>query len=401
MASQSHAHPHTQTPTHLLIGVDGGATEIKAHAVDCRGAPATATFSLRTEHAARVYERLDNFRPLPVAEQLAQRDAGEIRLTADEREQGQRWVTAAAEAILDVARQCGAARIQVGIGMPGLKTADGRGIHVINNGPRIPDYLAQLERRIAAGGVELVQPIAALGSDADYCGLGEEHAADGLFRGVQSAYYAGCGTGIADALKLRGRLVPFDQTKTWLLKAWQIPSALGPTFERLVSASALNRVHADLRVGSPAAFPEQGARLDEPVARTWLAAVALVLAELIFERLHTIYAGRAVAPHRGELYAKLEVEHPFRGALLDRVVIGQRLGMLYMDPVNQGTFARPLEQCLASLIAASGIADMQTAYLDGDPSTTPARLRRGLLVASRLRAAPALGAAVAAVQATA
>ncbi len=33
----------------------------------------------------------------------------------------------------------------IGMGMPGLKTADGRGICVINNGPRMPDFLLQFE----------------------------------------------------------------------------------------------------------------------------------------------------------------------------------------------------------------------------------------------------------------
>lgn len=417
----------------LLIGIDGGATEVRAHAVECADWHGPSGFSLRPEAAARVYPRRPDFRPLPVAEQLAQRDAGRIERSGPEREQARAWVAAAADAAGEVARKCGAARVLVGIGMPGLKTPDGRGIQVINNGPRIPDYLAELEALLAAGGLTLAAPIAALGSDADYCGLGEEYAADGLFRDVASAYYVGCGTGIADALKLRGRLVPLDAAKSWIQKSWQMPSALGPTFERLVSASSLNRVWLALRgpqprpephppagaaAGAPGPdFPEQAAVAGDPRAAAWLATAALVLAELIFERLWTVCHGRADAPHRGETYAGLEVAHPYRGTVLERVIIGQRLGLIYADPQYRAVFAEPLERHLAAFCAACGDAELARAWAvdrDAEPGDAhgvrgprgrggppgPA-LRPGFLRPSRLRAAPALGAAVAAVRALA
>jgi len=383
----------------LLIGVDGGATEVKAHAVACTDFDRLSGLALRPEAASRVYPRRPDFAPRPVAEQLAERDAGALRLSAAEQEQGTLWITAAAEAIAEVARAAGARRILVGVGMPGLKTPDGRGIHVINNGPRMPDYLPQLERGLAAAGLELAAPIAALGSDADYCGLGEEYAADGLFRDVSNAYYLGGGTGIADALKLRGALVPLDQTRTWLLKAWQIPSALGATFEKLASAAALNRVWAALG-GHPddappaRRFPEMAARNGHPVAATWLDAAALVLAELIHERLTTLYAGRAAAPHRGEAYARLAADHPYRGLVLDRVIIGQRIGLLYADPQYHALFAARLDRHLAALLADGPDPALAAAYLGENEE-----LRPGLVVASRLRAAPALGAAVAALRA--
>jgi hypothetical protein len=453
----------------LLIGADGGATEVKAHAVACDDLEAPRSFELRPESASRVYGRVAGFTPLPVSEQLAQRDAGRARLTATETKQGDGWVTAAAEAIGDVARQCGARRVLVGIGMPGLKTPDGRGINVINNGPRMPHYLDALETKLAAAGMELVAPIAALGSDADYCGLGEEYAADGLFRNVQNAYYVGCGTGIADALKLRGRLVPFDQAKSWIQKSWQMPSALGPTFEKLVSAASLNRVYANLvketerrsdevtggsesagrrRVGGKAAsavetdedtargavaqgqdnrtarravahgrseprsvsernavtshYPEVAAIAGDPIAIAWLTTAALVLAELIFERLCTIRNGRAHAAHRGEAYAKLEPDHEYRGTLLDRVIIGQRVGQIYGEPTCRAVFGDRLDTYLAAMIAASSDERLAAATVVGGVQPTPPG-KRGLkpsfVTASRLRAAPALGAAVAAVQA--
>ncbi len=341
------------TRDELLIGVDGGATEVKAHAVACDPPDRPQTFRLRPEHAARHYERVAGFEPIPVQQQLADFRGGSLKLRDSEREQGARWIEATADVIADVARQCGGRRVRVGIGMPGLKTADARGIAVLNNGPRIPDFLDRLEVRLAELGVELVQPIRRLGSDADYCGLGEQHADEGAFRDVDSAYYLGGGTGIADALKLRGRLVPFDEARDWILKSWQIPSALGPTFERLASAASLNRIWADLAGptgGTGARYPEQAAAAGDPVAQAVLRTVALVLAELIGERLHTILLGRPDAPHRGQAYAKLRVDHPYRGTRLDRVVIGQRIGQIFADEAVRPYFADPLRDQLEALL---------------------------------------------------
>ena len=422
---------------YVLIGVDGGATEVKAHAVACDDPDDARSFELRAEAASRKYERFPGFQPVPLTKQLAQRDGGCTGLSAQEDEQGALWIDAAGEAVAEVVERCGVRRALVGMGMPGLKTPDGRGICAINNGPRIPDYLDDLEKDIVAAGVELASPVAALGSDADYCGLGEQYAADGLFRDVVNAYYVGCGTGIADAMKLHGKLVPFDHAKSWIQKSWQIVSALGPTFEKLVSAKSLNRVYADLigatkrpsdeatkrsepeararanggvtkgtlacASGSEPAtmrYPETAAAAGSPAATAWMATAALVLAELVFERLWTIKNGRADAPHRGDAYAKLDVNHEFRGTLLDRVIIGQRVGEIYGDAAFHDFFGAKADGCLAALIAGSEDTEMCEAYLRysaGPPS--PAQLKPALVLSSKLRAAPALGAAVAAVRA--
>ncbi len=383
----------------LLIGVDGGATEVKAHAVRCDDHDAPTAFELRPESAARVYPPAEGFNPVPVGEQFAQRDCGAIELSATEAEQGRLWVVAATEAIVDVARDCAATRVLVGMGMPGLKTVDGRGICVINNGPRNPRFLEMLEQGLREAGLGLAAPIATLGSDADYCGLGEEYAADGLFRDVESAYYVGCGTGIADAMKMRGRLVPFDAAKSWMQKAWQMAAAIGPTFEKLVSAKSLNRVYADLRtdagVGArPERFPEADAAAGNPIAAACMECAALVLAELIFERLWTIKNGRGEAAHRGAAYLDLDREHTYRGLLLERVVIGQRVGLIYADSKYRAVFGNKLDACLASMIAEAGNTELAKACLSAAGGLKP-----GFLRASKLRAAPALGAAVAAAQA--
>lgn len=401
----------------LLIGVDGGATEVKAHAVQCGDMRRVCDFSLRQEAAFRRYPLAKGFEPLPLEDQFAQREAHDIRPGTEEVEQGRYWVAAAAEAICEVAQQAGERRLLIGIGMPGLKTPDGRGIEVIHHGPRIPDYLAQLERLLRESGLELRAPIAALGSDADYCGLGEECAAKGLFRDVEHAYYLGGGTGIADALKLNGRLISFNQTKSWIQKSWQMVSTWGNTYENLVSARALNEIYGRLTAasagnratgdvkstecGDESNYPEHAASAGEPVARGWLGAAAMILAELIFERMWTIKNGRRRAAWRGPAYAALAEQHAHRGTVLQRVVIGQRIGLIYNDPDNRLNFGVKLESCLAGLIAAAGDSKMIAAYLEPTSSDKPSRpvLKSEVLRASRLRAAPALGAAVAALRA--
>lgn len=382
-----------------LLGVDGGATAVKVHAVACEMTGSGQAFRLLAPTAERIYPRLATFTPVPVQTQFADRGTGRLPLTEPERQQGTMWVRAAADAIAEVAQTVGGDRpLLIGMGMPGLKTADGRGIEVINNGPRIPDFARQLEAAVAEHGCTLRTPLATLGSDADYCGLGEEYAAEGTFRDVQHAYYLGGGTGVADALKLNGQLVTFDAARTWLAKSWQMNSVLGATFEKIVSARALNEGYTRLYVAAGAtpmeAFPEQAAAAGDPVARGWLRAVALSLAELIADRLVTVKNGRPDAPQRGETYTKLQTAHPYRGIVLERVVIGQRVGQIFANEQFADVLRRPVEACLAGLLAHTGDTELQAGWLTADR-----QLVSGRLVASRLRAAPALGAAVAAVQA--
>ncbi len=379
----------------LLVGVDGGATEVKAHQVDWSDTAEDplGQFRLGTATASCKYDTLPGFAPVPVADQFAQREAGRIDLTDNERQQGCQWVDAAAGAVAKVCTQAGRRRVLIGIGMPGLKTVGGRGIEVINNGPRIPDFLQQFEARLAAGEIELAGPVAALGSDADYCGLGEMHAESGLLGDVEHAYYAGAGTGVADAMVLAGQLVPFDAAKTWIQKAWQFPSAIGPTFEKLISARSLNTIYHGLAPNRTDAFPESDAASEHPVAVATMQMAASVLAELLFERLWTIARGRAALAHRGKAYLELKEKHPYSGTMLERLILGQRLGAVYADDRYQAIFAEPLRGCLAAMIGQTGDRALITHALDNES------LKPDFVQGSTLRAAPAIGAAVAAVAA--
>ncbi len=376
---------------YVLVGVDGGATEVKVHEVLCDAIESPTSFVLGNENAARVYPRVPDFEPVPLEQQLADRDAEQA--TPDEDKQGDLLIASAADAIEEVVVACGERPIIAGMGMPGLKTRDGRGIAVINNGPRMPKFLDKLEKELTTRGLVLRSPIARLGSDADYCGLGEQWAIAGMLRDVDSGYYVGCGTGVADAMKLRGDLVTFDSAQDWIQKAWQLLSPDGVTYEKLVSAKSMNAGYAkriDLPADGASAFPERDALDGKPEAIAWLNEVAEHLALLIVERIDTIKNGRRAAAWRGEAYQQLNPDHPFRGVLLDRIVIGQRLGQIYADEDCRKFFGAQLDFVVADEISASGDTEMIEWYLQGD------KVKPGRICASKLRAAPALGAAVAA-----
>jgi hypothetical protein len=282
--------------------------------------------------------------------------------------------------------------------MPGLKTENGRGINIINNGARTPGFLDLLEEKLNSMGIEPVAPVARLGSDADYCGIGEQYAAEGLFRKVQSAYYFGGGTGIADAMKLDGDLVPFDKTKDWMQKSWQIACSLGPTYEKLISAKSMNETFARMEKStleeyvSAGKFAQVEAAKGNPRAKFVMETIATLLAELVFERMYTLHAGRENTPWRGAGYMALNPNHPYRGRFFDKIVLGQRIGAIYADPEYRRILRASLHARMEDLLKNFGSPEMQQVYLkDG-------KLRAGLFAASKLRQAPAIGAAVDAVR---
>jgi len=379
-----------------LIGIDGGATEVKAHLVQVEGDAAKPVFRFGDIQAFRKYERIPDFSPVPVQDQFNQRDENRIELTPSELEQGDLYIEATAEVVREIVSTVGTGHpVVIGMGMPGLKTPDGRGINVINHGPRMPSYLAMLEEKLKAAGIALSAPIDRLGSDADYCGIGEDNAEGGAFVGVDNAYYAGLGTGVADAMKIKGGLVTFDSAKEWIQKSWQMLCAFGVTFEKIVSAKSMNTFYASLmgREGDTLVqqgrFPQDEAVRGSALAKYTMNTVAAILAELLFERLQTVACGRKAYSWRGQAYVALTPDHPYKGTYLDRLVIGQRLGFVFSEDRYEEIFQKPLLGCLANLIKERGDDGLKSRYLKGNAVID------GLVVGSKLRAAPAIGAAVA------
>ncbi len=318
-------------PPAQAIGVDGGASSVRAWIVE-RGPGGLVAIGdgHEIEH-----------RPVAGFESVARERCEAAPMPPAERDLGRLWIEDSARCIVAVLASGNHGPASVGVCMPGLKTRDGRGIAWSRHGPRVSEFLDRLEQRLARSGVQLATSISGLYSDGDCCGWGEEQAEGGSFRGVATAWYLGGGTGLAEALKVGTEIVPWLAASAWMRRAWELPWRDGSTFEDALSASAMNA-----RCGGHA--EERAASSD--AARGVLLEAVEALAELALRR------SVAIAEHTG--------------ARLERVVVGQRLGLILSDP--RTAFLRgPLE----SALAARGL---------------PAH---GWLEISNLRAAPAIGAA--------
>ncbi len=383
----------------IIIGIDGGATKVSGWIVN--RLEKNGRFSISTENVQKSYRDYLQFdpeyRPVEIGIQLKEM-SGTISLTDAEKQQGKVYIQCAADVIRELLGRHAGKHALIGIGMPGLKSPDRRGIVALANGPRMPEYAAGIEAEIEAAGLSLAAPIHHLGSDADYCGLGEEYSEGGLFSDVENAYYLGGGTGVADAMKLNGKLLPFDELKPWIAKAWEMKGDDDLSLERYASASGIQYIYsqksgtsvADLNEGS--VYPPQILALAEKgnqAAIQCMDAVARNVGALLFERMDTLYRGwnspfDFVNPSRAEL----SKDHAFRGQLLDRIIIGQRLGDLMEASRKTDFLWKPILAVLGDLISAHPDASFRDHYLRGG-GITP-----GLIHFSRLREAPAIGAGV-------
>ena len=383
----------------ILIGLDGGATKVSAWQIE----QTLKGFVLGSIHSEKTYSSFPpfnpEFTPVDIQTQLEEINSS-IALTDSEQKQGQAFIHAFTDTISELSSD---EEIIIGIGMPGIKTTDGRGIAAMANGPRIPKFCDELEKALSEKSIKLAKPIYHLGSDADYCGLGEEYADTGLFKSIENAYYLGGGTGAADALKLEGNLVPLDETKSWLLKSWEMKNNDNIPLERYASAGGIQSIYSTYSGKSISSLnrdkifsniildlADQG---DEAATETF-SDISFNLAELLFERIETIYSGWEgrfgfVNPNRETPSS----QHPFIGTTLDRIIIGQRLGTLLELSEGLGIFWEPFVYHLTQLINESDHIDSiaKSAYLNKK------QLNQNLIQISMLRDAPALGAGIDAV----
>jgi hypothetical protein len=384
----------------LLIGIDGGATKVSGWTTVINE---DNTFQLGDINVIKEYreyeEHMPSFKPVNILVQLGEMNENDIDLTVEEKLHGKAYMYATADVIIALAEKVGADRVMVGIGMPGLKSADKRGIVALANGPRMPEYCKVIEARVEAAGIKMEKPIHHLGSDADYCGIGEEYSSDGLFRQADNSYYLGGGTGVADALKLKGELIAFDQAKTWIAKAWEMKNSEGKSMERFASSSGIQAIYSEFS-GIPVAelnkkdiYPPQIMALfdEDASAKRTFNDVSYNIAKLLFERIVTIYSGwhhffEFVNSNRADLSEK----HPYRTTLLDSIIIGQRLGDLLEESKGKNVFYEPFLEFLSKFIVESPYLDVKfkNHYVRDE------KFREELLLTSKLREAPAIGAGV-------
>ncbi len=385
----------------LIIGVDGGATKVTAWVVNVDGDGKFSLGEISKSHSYAEYPDYDpGFVPVKMDIQLQDFTTDRIRVTDAEMRQATVYTKACAEAIIDVARKSGQSRLLVGVGMPGLKTKDQRGIAVMANGPRQVDYAANLEQRLVDAGLKLEAPIDHIGSDAFYCGLGEEFASDGQFRNVTNSYYLGGGTGAADALKLNGELISLDDIRNWFVKTWEIKCPENRSIETYVSSKGIQSLYAELsafsleELNQKAMYPPQileAAYRGDSRAKETFEKVAKYLALLIYERITTLFAGwqglfRFLNPNRPEP----EVQHPYHGSVFDTIIIGQRLGEMLKQSGNDTILWQPFRKYLNMLICESAVLDEKAKA----HYCTDGCFREERLAVSQLREAPALGAGI-------
>lgn len=385
-----------------IIGIDGGASKISAYIIEVSEDGKSFTFG--KENSIKEYHNYPDFQldftPVSLPTQLEQIQNNNIVLTPAEIQQSKAYYDAFRDAISDIVKLTKAENVLIGIGMPGVKTTDKRGISAMSNGPRMPYFAAEIEQRLLAANIALATPISKLGSDADYCGIGEEYAENGAFRNIENAYYLGGGTGAADALKLHGKLISFDACNDWIAKTWEMCDKNGKSMEIYCSANGIQSVFSKL-AGIPQSelnknkiylehTLEFAAKDDRAAITTWQI-ISEKLADLLFERITTVYGGwqnqfSFINPNNPTLISN----HKYRNILLDRIVIGQRLGKLFQNPLAQKYFEEPLMNNLAELISKSKLLDERAKkhYLQSGKFNTK------IIIASQLREAPALGAGI-------
>ncbi|MGD9899030.1 MAG: hypothetical protein AB7T22_07885 [Calditrichaceae bacterium] len=381
----------------LLIGVDGGATKINACVINRDQNNLFSRGNLSAEIAySEIHGYLSNFSPIDIRTQLVERENHSVNLTLEEEQQGSVIIEACAQAIEFIAKKSGHQNIIAGIGFPGLKTGDKRGIEAMANGPRMVHLSDLLEKRLQMKSINFVTPVNQLGSDADYCGIGENFSQNGLFRDVSTAYYLGGGTGAADALKIEGELIPFDRIKDWMAKSWEMKNSKNVSLEQYTSAGGIQKIYAVNMGVDPAEitgnniFPDEIARRavnGDSAAQDTFSQVSQNLAMLLFERITTLYAGwlskfTFLNPDR-QIPKK---NHPCRGKYFDRIVIGQRLGELWNSPAGDKLIRMPVEDALDDLIQMEPALDLSAKKYYKSPGR--------LIKISELRDAPAIGAGI-------
>ena len=352
----------------VLIGVDGGASGFRAHEIVHKATAGGSCLALGSHFAEEWVEPVAGFVPQALERQREQARTAQFEFTREERILQARCIHAASRAIARAAARCGGGSLRVGLCAPGVKTVDGRGIAVALNGPRIPDFVAALEQSLSLVGMNLSEAIEGVVSDGLACAHGEELAENGLFAGIRHAYYLGGGSGVAESYKLAGQICAADELSPPVKKAWESIDGDGKSFELHLSASGINRdfglEHPRPRPGS--IFPEDAAQAGDARALGLFRTRATRLAEWCFARLTEIHANH--------------------GLVLERIVIGQRLGQFFLDPRLAHCFAQPARQALCVLLEERAPPSLRATWV------VNGELVDGRLMGSSLRAAAALGA---------
>jgi len=348
----------------IWIGIDGGATSVKARAVQVLEGRCLSPVGRGVE---REFGTGTDFRPLPVEEQAKRLAAPGADLAPGEREAGAERIEVYANTVGAVIAELPpgfeSARVRLALCAPGRSGGDRRGLLVVRSGPRQPGFLDELEAALEARALDIAVPPTWIESDGTAATWGEQYGAHGAFVSVGNAFAVGCGTGVAESLKLNGRLCePGDFPEGWRAP-WSHEPGQGCAEDR-ISMAALGRRWREAAGSADQAhpFPESAACAGDTAACDVLSDMAGALARFVADRIALL--------HRSDV-------------VLQRVVLAQRAAALLSEPRITACFGEPLRTRLTECLARSSHAG---AYLTGG------RLEPDFIVPSGLRCAPILGA---------
>lgn len=331
-----------------IIGLDGGATKMRGTSLEINSdglilSSAPAKDLVYSEQWGKKYN------VVPLSQQLEEFKTNSIALGNDEKEYGQIFIKVAFQLIQEYYNNDS---VLVGIGMPGIKTADKKGIAVMANGPRIPNFISDLTHMLEENNIKLQAPIKELGSDADYCGLGEEYSIQGKLRGIQNAFYFGIGTGIADALKLNNKLLNIDSVHSWLPKSWEMVAPTGKAYEKTISMSAIGEQYKTMthETNIHAGHVFERALQQDKIACDLLRTVAYHLALLAYDRIFSLAIGGTTGSFIANREYSVNTSHEYCGMTWDRIVLGQRLGIIWQNSKYNDVFQKYVLQDMADLL---------------------------------------------------
>ena len=204
----------------FFAGIDCGATKIMVQ---------SATLDKRSnrmipDHLQKEYFYSDHemwndaFNPKPVFEQKIEYLDDNICLTDLEVDQGNIIIETINRAISDINGH------RIGICFPGIKNNDG--IVVMANGPRIPDFKNRVR------GIDTIY------NDSDCCVLGEWRSTIGKLQDTENFVYIGGGTGIADGIVIKGRMIDFNLDHN-VKRSWELTTQSGETVESCLSPAGM------------------------------------------------------------------------------------------------------------------------------------------------------------------
>lgn len=231
----------------------------------------------------------NNFKPVTISHQKKEFEKNNIKLLKSENDQGL-VIIKTIKKVVDKFNH-----IKSSICYPGVKNNDG--VIIMANGPRIPKLRVELNH------------FKKIYNDSDCCILGEWKSSVGSMIDVQNGLYIGGGTGIADGIINKSKLINFNRTKG-LKRSWEL-------FHNEISIEQLLSPRG-LIVNYNNKFNERINSLND-----------LVQSEHCFEILEgAVEALSVLIKNRVEFFNKNKTN-------LDLVVIGQRLGLFLSNQNNQ------------------------------------------------------------------